>query len=125
MEQLHDDEMRTGYFQQDGATAHCTRETIDFLREFFDDRLISRNTEIFWPARSCDLTPCDFFLWPHLKNSIFKTPVLDLVDLRQRIENKIVEINNNPLTLQNVIRGFRRRAILCIEKDGEHFQNFL
>ncbi|CAH1383347.1 unnamed protein product [Tenebrio molitor] len=23
-----------------------------------------------WPARSCDLTPCDFFLWPYIKISI-------------------------------------------------------
>ncbi|CAH1372853.1 unnamed protein product, partial [Tenebrio molitor] len=69
--QLHDDELVYGYFQQDGATAHTTRATIDFLTEIYDNRIISRNTPNNWSPRSCDLTPCDFFLWPHIKNSIY------------------------------------------------------
>jgi hypothetical protein len=34
--QLHDDELNHGYFQQDGATAHTTRETLRYLRQFVD-----------------------------------------------------------------------------------------
>jgi hypothetical protein len=60
--QLHDDESALRYFQQDEATAHSARTTITMLREFFDNRLISRNTENIWPPRSCDLRPVDFFL---------------------------------------------------------------
>ncbi len=45
------------YFQQDGARAHTACATMEFLREFFDDRLIS------WTARSPDLMPLNFFLW--------------------------------------------------------------
>jgi hypothetical protein len=59
--QLHDDESALGYFQQDGATAHSTRTTITMLREFFDNRLINRNTENIWPPRFSDLTPAAFF----------------------------------------------------------------
>ncbi|KAJ8947720.1 hypothetical protein NQ318_017981 [Aromia moschata] len=32
------------------------------------DRIISLNTQTIFPPRSCDLTPCDFLLWPYLKN---------------------------------------------------------
>lgn len=51
-QQLHEDELQNGYFQQDGATAHTTRETIAFLREFLDNRLISLHTEVEFPSRN-------------------------------------------------------------------------
>jgi hypothetical protein len=78
--QLDDEELHEGYLQQDGAaTAHTTFDTVQCLQELFDNnRLISRNTVIPYPPRSCDLTVLHFFVWPHLKNSVFKTPVQNL-----------------------------------------------
>ncbi|CAH1372399.1 unnamed protein product, partial [Tenebrio molitor] len=35
LEQLHDDEIVNGYFQQDGAHAHTTLETLNMIQEFF------------------------------------------------------------------------------------------
>lgn len=35
-----------------------------------------------WPARSPDMNPQDFYLWGYLKALIYKTPVLDVNDLR-------------------------------------------
>ncbi|GFY04995.1 uncharacterized protein TNCV_561271 [Trichonephila clavipes] len=49
-------------FQQDGATCHTARATIDLLKDTFGDRLISRFGSVNWPPRSCDLTPLDYFL---------------------------------------------------------------
>ncbi|CAH1366185.1 unnamed protein product, partial [Tenebrio molitor] len=49
----------------------------------------------------------------------------NLQDFRLTITEKINEINNNPGMLQNVIRGVRRRAHLCLEPHGEHFQHLL
>ena len=57
------------YFQQDGATCHTSHETIALLREKFPDRVISRRSDHNWPPRSCNLTPCDFFLWGHVKDN--------------------------------------------------------
>jgi hypothetical protein len=85
--QLHDDKLTHGYFQQDGATAHTTRETLDYLRQFFDDTLISRD---LWPTRSPDLTPLDYYLFSHLKNTIFKEPVHTIDDLKIIINTYIV-----------------------------------
>ena len=51
------------WFQQDGATRHASRKTIQLLHEQFPDRLISRNGDHQWPPISCDLTPCDFFFF--------------------------------------------------------------
>ncbi|GFT47027.1 putative transposable element [Trichonephila clavipes] len=54
------------WFQQDGATCHTARATIDLLEDTLGDRLISRFGPVNWPPRSCDLTPLDYFLlkWP-------------------------------------------------------------
>jgi hypothetical protein len=97
---LLDDELTQGYFQQDGARIHTTWANLNFLMEFYDNRLISLNMPHEWPPRSCDLTPCDFFLWPYIKKSIFSARVVDMDDLRKRITNKFEEINNSPWIAQ-------------------------
>jgi len=58
VDQLDDDELRNGYFQQDGATRHTSNESMTEIESFFDDRIISK---ALWPPRSPDLSPPDFF----------------------------------------------------------------
>jgi hypothetical protein len=50
------------WFQQDGATTHTARLTIDLLNQMFPGRLVSKNGDFDWPPRSPDLTPPDFFV---------------------------------------------------------------
>ncbi|GFX56472.1 uncharacterized protein TNCV_74181 [Trichonephila clavipes] len=59
--ELNNHDVEELWFQQDGATCHTARATIDLLKDAFDDRLISRFGPVNWPLRSCDLTPLDFF----------------------------------------------------------------
>ncbi|GFX87477.1 uncharacterized protein TNCV_1330121 [Trichonephila clavipes] len=59
------------WFQQDGATCHTARATIDLLKDTFGDRLISRFGPVNWPPRSCDLTPLDFFLWGYVNSLVY------------------------------------------------------
>ncbi|GFV51809.1 DUF4817 domain-containing protein [Trichonephila clavipes] len=61
--ELNNHDVQELWFQQDGATCHTARATIDLLKDAFGDRLISRFRPVNWPARSCDLTPLDYFLW--------------------------------------------------------------
>ncbi|GFY35948.1 hypothetical protein TNCV_4843201 [Trichonephila clavipes] len=56
------------WFQQDGATCHTARATINLLKDTFGDRLMSRFRPLNWPPRSCDLTPLDYFLWGYVKS---------------------------------------------------------
>ncbi|GFX20754.1 uncharacterized protein TNCV_78111 [Trichonephila clavipes] len=58
-------------FQQDDATCHTARATIDLLKDTFGDRLISRFEPVNWPPRSCDLTPLDYFLWGYVKSLVY------------------------------------------------------
>ncbi|GFX75169.1 uncharacterized protein TNCV_3170961 [Trichonephila clavipes] len=61
--ELNHHDIQELWFQQDGATCHTARATIDLLKDTFGDRLISRFGPVNWPPRSCDLTPLDYFLW--------------------------------------------------------------
>lgn len=60
IEQPHDDELQYGSFQQDGATTHIAQGRLDYLRQFFGDRLVSRDQG---PPRSPYLTPLDYFMF--------------------------------------------------------------
>ncbi|GFV62505.1 SCAN domain-containing protein 3 [Trichonephila clavipes] len=65
---LHIEEL---WFQQDTATCHTARATINLLKDTFGDRLISRFGPVNWPPRSCDLTPLDYFLWGYVKSLVY------------------------------------------------------
>ncbi|GFV05980.1 hypothetical protein TNCV_3142711 [Trichonephila clavipes] len=66
--ELNNHDVQELWFQQDGATCHTARATIDLLKDTFGDRLISRFGPVNWPPRSCDLTPLDYFLWGFVKS---------------------------------------------------------
>ncbi|GFV22409.1 putative LOC100569746 [Trichonephila clavipes] len=59
--ELNNHDVQELWFQQDGATYHTARATIDLLKYTFCDRLISRFGPVNWPPRSCDFTPLDYF----------------------------------------------------------------
>ncbi|GFX88168.1 transposable element Tcb2 transposase [Trichonephila clavipes] len=54
--ELNNRDVQELWFQQDSATCHTARATIDLLKDTFGDRLISRFGPVNWPPRSCDLT---------------------------------------------------------------------
>ncbi|GFU36275.1 putative DD41D transposase [Trichonephila clavipes] len=68
--ELNNHDVQELWFQQDGATYHTARATIDLLKDTFGDHLISRFGPVNWPPRSCDLTPLDYFLWGYVKSLV-------------------------------------------------------
>ncbi|GFW00481.1 putative transposable element [Trichonephila clavipes] len=69
--ELNNHDVQELRFQQDGATCHTARATIDLLKDTFGVRLISRFGPVNWPPRSCDLTPLDYFLWGYVKSLVY------------------------------------------------------
>ncbi|GFX74524.1 uncharacterized protein TNCV_3214111 [Trichonephila clavipes] len=59
--ELNNHDVQQLWLEQDGATCHTARATIDLLKDTFGDRLISRFGPVNWPPKSCDLTPLDYF----------------------------------------------------------------
>ncbi|GFV86080.1 putative transposable element [Trichonephila clavipes] len=65
--ELNNHDVQELWFQQEGATCHTARSTIDLLKDTFGDRLFSRFGPVNWPPISWDLTPLDYFLWSYVK----------------------------------------------------------
>ncbi|GFT45865.1 uncharacterized protein TNCV_2250121 [Trichonephila clavipes] len=95
------------WFQQDGATCHTARATIDLLKDTFGDRLISRFGPVNWPPRSCDLTPLDYFLWVYVKSLVYADKPQTLDHLEDNIHRVIADIR--PQMLEKVIENWTSR----------------
>ncbi|GFT96028.1 uncharacterized protein TNCV_313141 [Trichonephila clavipes] len=95
------------WFQQDGATCHTARATIDLLEDTFGDRLISRFGPVNWPLRSCDLTPPDYFLWGYVKSLVYADTPQTLDHLEDNICRVIDDIR--PQMLEKVIENWTSR----------------
>ena len=111
------------WFQQDGATAHTARDTITLVNEIFDERIISRNSEFNWPARSPDLTAPDYFLWGYLKERVYVNKPQTIEQLKHNIEAEIRAIE--PETLRAVMQNACLRAQLCIDENGGHLSDII
>ncbi|GFX13425.1 uncharacterized protein TNCV_2191791 [Trichonephila clavipes] len=83
--ELNNHDVQELWFQQDGATCHTARATIDLLKDTFGDRLISRFGPVNWPPRSCDLTPLDYFLWGYVKSLVYADKAQTLDHLEDNI----------------------------------------
>ncbi|GFX07955.1 putative DD41D transposase [Trichonephila clavipes] len=99
--------VRELWFQQDGATCHTARATIDLLKDTFGDRLISRFVPVNWPPRSCNLTPLDYFLWGYVKSLVYADEPQTLDHLEDNIRRVIADIR--PQMLEKVIENWTSR----------------
>ena len=109
-------------FQQDGAPPHYANVVRDWLNSRFDGQWIGRRGSFCdWPARSPDLTVCDFFLWGYIKDRVYKTRSVNLAELCKRITNEfsLVDADLCRQACQSVLRRFDA----CLRANGEHFEH--
>ena len=110
-----------GYFMHDGAPAHFRIIVREFLGNIYPNRWIGREGPIAWPARSPDCNPLDFFLWGHLKTLVYRQPVPNVEELRERIVAGFQTVRDTPGILERVRQSMRRRMEACIEVGGGTF----
>ncbi|EFA08485.1 Transposable element Tc3 transposase-like Protein [Tribolium castaneum] len=110
-------------FMHDGAPPHFARRVRRHLDRHPPERWIGRGGPLHWPARSPDLTPCDFFLWGVIKEKVYKTAPTTVDDMKDRIRAAFAEIT--PETLIRVKRSFRDRLLLCLQANGNVFEHLM
>jgi len=112
------------YFQQDGAISHAATTALNILRPLFPGHLISRYGDIEWPARSPDLSVCDFYVWGHLKSVVYRAPSPRTTqELKLRIEEEISRI---PIDLSRwAMRSVHDRLAECEQRNGGHFEDVI
>ncbi|GFU04320.1 transposable element Tc3 transposase [Trichonephila clavipes] len=121
--ELNNHDVQELWFQQDGATCHTARATIDLLKDTFGDRLISRFIPVNWPPIACDLTSLDYFLWGYVKSLVYVDKPQTLDHLEDNICRVIVDIR--PQMLEKVIENWTSRLDYIRASRGSHMPEIL
>jgi hypothetical protein len=80
------------------------------------------STLIPWPARSPDLTPCDFLLWGYVKDHVYVPPLpRDLPELRLKIMDAVATIDVH--MLESVWQELDYRIDVCRVTKGGHLEH--
>jgi len=114
-------------FQKDGVPTHSHRGVRRFLNESLPQRWIGRVAKEdlalqFWPPRSPDITPCDFFLWGFVKESVY-VPSLPttLDDLKNHITTAVNSVTQD--VLLRVWNEFSYRLDVTRAAGGGHIEH--
>ncbi|GFW93452.1 uncharacterized protein TNCV_46551 [Trichonephila clavipes] len=121
--ELNNHDVQELWFQQDGATCHTARATIDLLKDTLGDRLISRFGPLNWPPRSCDLIPLDYFLWGYVKSLVYADKPQTLDHLEDNIHRVIADIR--PQMLEKVIENWTSRLDYIRASRGSHMPEII
>ena len=78
--------------------------------------------QVRWPARSPDLTPCDYFLWGYVKDKVFVPPQpVSIPDLKNRITAAVETIT--PDLLSRVWQELDYLLDVCRVTKGAYIEN--
>ncbi|GFV22243.1 DUF4817 domain-containing protein [Trichonephila clavipes] len=121
--ELNNHDVQELWLQQDGATCHTARATIDLLKDTFGDRLISRFGPVNWPPRSCDLTPLDYFLWGYVKSLVYADKPQTLDHLEDNIRRVIADIR--PQMSEKGIENWTSRLDYIRASHGSHMPEII
>lgn len=129
--QLEDDDydLSQYWWQQDGATCHATKDNLQLLNDFFQDRVISRrfpdifNQGLEWPACSPDCSLLDFFFWGYVKDQVYKNRPTTISELEDKV---ISTIENVTLAMiHNAYDNFVKRMKAMKDNEGGHFEGIM
>ena len=90
---------------------------------FNKERHISIRDDLEWPARSLNLSPCDFYIWGYLKFRVYDNRPRSLLDLKANIRKEIANILAD--TLVRVMANTRNRYMQCMDNGGRHLTNMI
>lgn len=107
-------------FMQDGTPPHFDVVVREWLNAHFPGRWMGRRGPYEWPARSPDLTPCDFFLWGWLKDQVYETKPKTLEELEERIQEVMSSIPQEFLVKS--VDAIPGRLEKLVAKSGAHIE---
>ena len=114
-------------WQQDGASCHTAKKTLAFLKGIFKDRIISRFAKIEgmpeWSANSPDFNPLDFCFWGLAMAEVWKQKPKTIPALKKVVEDFFN--NLGPDFVKKCVLNIRKRAQLCVQEQGGHFEHLL
>uniref|UniRef100_A0A0K2V0N3 Putative LOC100569746 [Acyrthosiphon pisum] n=1 Tax=Lepeophtheirus salmonis TaxID=72036 RepID=A0A0K2V0N3_LEPSM len=121
--QMEKEDIGDIWFQKDGAACHTANVTVDILQIVFDNRIISRNGNVNWPYRSCNLTPLDYFLWETVKDKCYANHPETIDDLKHEIGVVIAAIEAH--TIENELKNWVDIMGYCKASHGGHMNEMV
>jgi hypothetical protein len=85
--------------------------------------VISRGGAISWPARSPDLSVCDYLLCEYLKSRVYLTKPCDIDELRNAIKEEITATTYN--IVRETMRTLRDRLEQRRLDGGKHMRDVI
>ena len=96
---------------------------MDELKKIFGNRLISRRAEVEWPAHSPDLNPLDYTFWGQAMAKVWAEKPKTIDELKAVVENYFASLSED--FVKKCVSNIRKRAELCIQQKGGHFEQLL
>ena len=106
-------ETRSWLFHHDNAPAHNALE----IQEFLAKNKIAILEE---PPYSPNLAPCDFFLFPKLKEVIKRTHFQESEAIKTTMRRELRAISEE--SFQECVKALQRRLEKCILAQGDYFE---
>jgi transposase len=108
-------------FQQDGAPAHTSKQTQDWLQQNCPEFIGKEE----WPPNSPDLNPLDYFVWSAMLEKYQKMlpkpkTIAELKTVLDEIWSSLPQ-----QSIEKAVLAFRKRLQACIQSDGGHFEHLL
>ena len=114
-------------WQQDGASVHRTRRSLDYIQSSFGSRTLALGSERWggqaWSPNSPDLAPLDFCIWGVMKHHVFSDP---MPNSREELVQKIISVWDTKITEELVKRaaqGLLNRCHKVLASNGSHQTN--
>ena len=111
------------WYQQDGAKCQTTEMIRNWLAGKFGARVISGKTDRPWPAKSPDLSPCDYWLWSICLQEIRKVKPRQLIELQELVSDFCFSLSSDEV--RKATAHVLRRTEICLELGGGHFEHML
>ena len=82
-------DLKTNFFQQDGASIHTANKEVKYLKSNYHHHWIGKKSgEKEWPPRSPDLSPLDFFFWSYVQSTLLNYNLKTKDDLVNALNGK-------------------------------------
>jgi len=107
-------------FTHDDAPPHFALGVRAWLGQKFPGLWLGRRGPREWPARSPDLTPCDFFLWGWAKEEVYRAKPRTMEQLQDRIRNAITNVPYD--FLQKTVDSIPGRLRKLVDAAGAYIE---
>ena len=101
------------WLHMDNARPHTSRQTSDFIAQ-------TKVKTLSHPPYSPDLAPCDFFLFPKLKDLLKGKTYSSDEELTEALESALATFNRS--FISDMFEEWVKRCNRCVEVGGQYFE---